>query len=190
MNREWEELAARLKLRLTPTIKTQLGALEGWLETEAIPAGGVGPGEAGKLGSRHLGDSLAYAAAWEDSPPDCADLGSGVGLPGLVLAAVWPSTQVTLFDRSEKRCDLARRAARVARIPVSVVVADIFSLTGCFSAVVSRAVIPAARLRPVLERLLATGGQAVVSGDGRPVDGYRIVEVLDRPTRLLMMQRL
>ena len=189
MNRECEELARRLNLSLTPAMELQLERLEGWLKDEAVPAGGLGPGEGHRLGARHLADSLLYTGGWEESPPDCVDLGSGVGLPGLVLAVVWPSTDMTLVDRSSKRCDLARRAARVAGIPVTVVESDLFAFGGVFSAIVSRAAIPADTLRSVLNRLLAPGGRAVVSGGGRPVDGYQTLEVLDRPTRLLMMQK-
>ena len=35
-----------------------------WLEAEAIPAGGLGPREADRLWSRHIADSLLFAAAW------------------------------------------------------------------------------------------------------------------------------
>ena len=170
-------------------MELQIEKLAGWLNDEAVPAGGLGPGEGQRLETRHLADSLLYTGGWDQPPPECVDLGSGVGLPGLVLAVVWPSTEMILVDRSSKRCDLARRAARVAGIPVRVVESDIFALIGVFSAIVSRAAIPAQELRPVLDRLLAPGGRAVVSGDGGSVDGYRTLEVLDRPTRLLMMQK-
>jgi 16S rRNA (guanine527-N7)-methyltransferase len=189
VNRELEALAEGLNLELTPAMKDQFDALTAWLDVEAISAGGLGPREGERLESRHLADSLAYAGGWEEAPADCADLGSGVGLPGLVLAIVWPGTAMTLIDRSAKRSDLVRRASRVARIPVSVVEADVFSIRGPFSAVVSRAAVPAAKLRPVLTRLLTTGGRAVVSGDGSPVAGFQALQVLDRPTRLLMMQK-
>jgi 16S rRNA (guanine527-N7)-methyltransferase len=38
------------------------------------------------------------------------DLGSGGGLPGLVVADVLPSTSVTLLESSERRCGLLRTA--------------------------------------------------------------------------------
>ena len=40
------------------------------------------------------------------------DLGSGGGLPGLVLADAYPERAITLVDRREKRTDFLRRAVR------------------------------------------------------------------------------
>lgn len=55
-----------------------------------------------------------FAAATPRSPtaPDLAcDLGSGGGLPGLVLAAeVWPESRWVLLEGMEKRCELLRWA--------------------------------------------------------------------------------
>jgi 16S rRNA (guanine527-N7)-methyltransferase len=132
---------------------------------------------------------MMFAAGWRQAPRDCLDLGTGVGLPGLVLAIVWPQTGFELVDRSEKRCDLARRAARVADVDVTVTQADIWSLDRTSVAIVSRAAIPAQRFRPLLERMLAEGGRAVISGSGAAVEGFENLEILDRPSRLLMMQK-
>lgn len=40
------------------------------------------------------------------------DLGSGGGLPGLVLADAYPHTSITLIDRRTKRTDFLERAVR------------------------------------------------------------------------------
>ena len=54
--------------------------------------------------------SLAYAAIIH--PVSRAlDLGSGGGLPGLVLVAAWPATEWCLVDSSQKRTDWLKRAA-------------------------------------------------------------------------------
>lgn len=60
----------------------------------------------------HVADSLAGLAV----PALCdartvADLGSGGGFPGLVLAAVLPGTRVTLVESVGKKCKFLRRAA-------------------------------------------------------------------------------
>ncbi|MGI8518520.1 MAG: 16S rRNA (guanine(527)-N(7))-methyltransferase RsmG [Acidimicrobiia bacterium] len=184
------DLASGLNLALTPWMLDQFDALGRWLEGEGVASGGLGPREAVRVADRHLLDSLSFAAGWDSPPEIVADFGSGVGLPGLVLAVVWPATRVTLLDRSSKRCDLARRAARVAEIEgVEVVQADIFADLGPRSAIVSRAAAPAGILRPLLEARLLPGGRAVVSGDGKPVEGFSRLRVLDRPSRLLMMQK-
>lgn len=179
---------------LQPTIEgiAQLERLAEWLRQEAIPGGGLGPQEGAQIEERHLADSILYAAAWTHPPDQCWDLGAGVGLPGLVLAVVWPETRMVLIDRSAKRCDLARRAARVTEVEAEVWRADWNSLEGKVGAIVSRAATPAAELRPTLHRLLGPGGIAVVSGSGISVEGYEEMrlpcEFLDRPSRLLIMR--
>jgi 16S rRNA (guanine527-N7)-methyltransferase len=55
--------------------------------------------------ARRFGDALG--------PSDTVlDLGSGGGLPGLVLAWDHPDVAVVLLDASSKRCDFLRRAVR------------------------------------------------------------------------------
>jgi 16S rRNA (guanine527-N7)-methyltransferase len=65
----------------------------------------------GFLGSMPIDDQIAHAlgfrSAVEDAlgadPGTALDLGSGGGVPGLVLATVWPAATMTLLDASERR---------------------------------------------------------------------------------------
>jgi hypothetical protein len=74
--------------------------------------------ELGCLGPGPIGPQLAHAqgfvaAAVEAAgrPPEhVLDLGSGGGLPGLVVAAAWPETPIVLVDAMHRRCELLRRA--------------------------------------------------------------------------------
>ena len=77
--------------------------------------------DAQRFGFFGSGDVVAAAAhaegfvrAIEDHFPltRLVDIGSGGGLPGLVLAAALPQVAVTLVDRREKRTDFLHRAAR------------------------------------------------------------------------------
>jgi 16S rRNA (guanine527-N7)-methyltransferase len=170
----------------------QLRDLGDWLRVEALPAGGIGPAEGPRIDDRHLADSIVYAAAWEVPPRHCWDLGTGAGLPGLVLATLWPRCRFTLVDRSARKIDLVRRAARILGVEVDTRVASVGSLEGQVEAIVSRALMPASDLLPHLRRLLSPGGLAVVSGSGGPVAGYEELVVpagiLDHSARLLMMR--
>lgn len=99
----------------------QLDRYMAWLRREAILAGGLGPDEARHLENRHIADSLLYL------PPSVTgssllDLGSGVGLPGLVLAIAHPALAVTLIDRSGRRVDLMKRAVRVTGVSNAVAI--------------------------------------------------------------------
>lgn len=193
MNHLREAVASISGVQLGDEAIDRLQRFTEWLGGEAIEAGGLGPNEAGKLLSRHVLDSLAFSAGWAEPPDECWDLGSGVGLPGIPLAVIWPETRVRLIDRSGRRCDLARRAARVAGIDVEVRQEEIRLLDGPVEAIVSRAAIPAQRFAPLLQRILAPGGRAVISGGRGAPDGFQTLdlgftsEILDPPPRLLMM---
>ena len=52
---------------------------------------------------RQIDHSLAFADAAESDPTTAVDLGSGGGLPALVLAAVWPQSHWTLVEASLAR---------------------------------------------------------------------------------------
>ena len=157
----------------------------------------MGPNEGSRLADRHLGDSLLFSWPFADSPPDLVDLGTGVGLPGIPLAILWPSTSVTLLDRSGRRTDLARRAVRVLGLNnVEVVQGDIESLGRAFSSLVARAAVPPGQLSPHLKRLLSPGGMAVVGGSWThppEIEGWEtmeiLLEMLDRTVWLLIMRR-
>jgi 16S rRNA (guanine527-N7)-methyltransferase len=65
---------------------------------------------------RHIAHAAAFAAAAEsvfgpDGPEAFLDLGTGAGVPGLVLATVWPRARATLLDAGQRRCAFVREAA-------------------------------------------------------------------------------
>jgi 16S rRNA (guanine527-N7)-methyltransferase len=67
-----------------------------------VERGLIGPGEAGRIWSRHI---LNCAALAELVPDDgtVADLGSGAGLPGIVLAILRPETEMILVEPMARR---------------------------------------------------------------------------------------
>jgi len=62
----------------------------------AIDRGLLGPAEAERLWDRHLLNCAAVAEL-VPSPSSLVDLGSGPGLPGVVLAVLLPDVSVTLL---------------------------------------------------------------------------------------------
>ncbi len=71
---------------------------------------------------RHLADSLAGLTCPELSGPTLADLGSGGGFPGLVIAMLRPEITVTLVESERSKCEWLSRAS--ANLPNVRVVAD------------------------------------------------------------------
>ena len=114
-----------------------------WLLAEAIPAGGLGPREGDKIWSRHIGDSLTFASAWEQPPNEILDVGTGVGLPGIPLAIAWPDTVVTLLDRGGRRIRLLHRAVRsLALTNVVIAQGDAFSVADEWAGLTFRGSMP------------------------------------------------
>lgn len=95
------------------------------------------------------------------------DLGSGGGVPGLVIANDRPDLMITLLDRRAKRTDfLARVVSRLGWTDrVTVVCADVDAITPPrpFDAVVARGFGPPERTLTVAHRLARVGGRLVIS---------------------------
>jgi 16S rRNA (guanine(527)-N(7))-methyltransferase RsmG len=140
-----------------------LTAYRDWLLSEAIPAGGIGPNESGRIWRRHVGDSLLFGCGLKDQPY-CLDIGSGVGLPGIPLAITHPQTQFDLVDKSGRRCDLLQRAVRVLGLNNCIIVhKEVAKLDRRYPFIVSRAAIPADRMMIHVKQLLESDGAAIIS---------------------------
>jgi 16S rRNA (guanine527-N7)-methyltransferase len=182
-----------------------------WLRDEAIRAGGLGPREGERLWSRHLADSLLFATAWRDRGPDeLLDVGSGVGLPGIPLAILWPETKVTLLDRGGRRVRLLYRVVGVLGLSnVMIAQGDALAVADEWEAIVARGALRAPEFVGLSARLLSPGGTAVLGLSRReqPPERTRDLvgiaealglspelvgvppEILDAPAWLLIMRR-
>ncbi len=190
--------------------RAQLDTYAAWLIEEAIPAGGLGPREAGRVWSRHIADSLAFSIAWDAPPGEVLDVGSGVGLPGIPLAVLWPETYVTLLDRGGRRTTMLRRIVRILALPrAAVAQADVFAVADEWEALVFRGSVSGPEAVGLSAKLLAPGGTAVIglsrraelpsrakdleplaAAMGLETEVVRVPdEVLDGPAWLLIMRR-
>jgi 16S rRNA (guanine(527)-N(7))-methyltransferase RsmG len=193
----WLRCADWIGLDLAATAIERLEHYQNWLGSEAIPAGGLGPGESSRLHDRHIGDSLLFAGGFDFIPDRVLDVGSGVGLPGIPLAIVLGSTQFTLLDRSGRRVDLLGRVTRILELEnVTVEQGEIEAYPKQEIALVSRATFPPDRARELLSPLLLPHGTAVIGGSwNQPPSsaGWNVIEipptVLDHTIWLLMMRR-
>ena len=129
----------------------------------------------GALGPRPIDEVIAHARAFVDALPPSArqviDLGTGAGIPGLVIAEARPDLTVVLVDRRAKRTDaLAIAVAGLGwRDRVSVVCADVASLirdpghVAHYDAVVSRGFGPHETTLRLSTELVRPGGVVVLS---------------------------
>jgi 16S rRNA (guanine527-N7)-methyltransferase len=87
-------------------------ALETLLELLADPRAPIAASTVSRARDVHIADSLS---GLEIGPlieaERVADLGSGAGLPGLVLAARLPGTRVDLIESTARKCEFLRAAA-------------------------------------------------------------------------------
>ncbi len=85
---------------------------------------------------RHLGQASGALA----SEPRLLDVGSGGGLPGVVIAICCPSIRVTCVDTVSKKAAFVQQVAASLRLPNLLGVhARVESLTGPFDVICSRA---------------------------------------------------
>ena len=122
------------------------------------------PGAA--LWAHHVDDSLALAELTGLSAGDrVIDIGSGAGVPGLVLAIAHPDAAVTLLEADTRKAGfLTHVAGKLALTAVAVVdrraeeAAHDSSLRECFGVAVSRAAAPAATLCELALPFVRVGG--------------------------------
>jgi 16S rRNA (guanine527-N7)-methyltransferase len=136
-----------------------VGLLLKWQDTTNL----VAPSTLSEVWTRHIADSLQLlkivpdARAW-------ADLGSGGGFPGLVVAcalAGHPGASVRLVESNQKKSAFLREAARILSLPAIVHAQRIEDFVGApvqsFDVVSARALAPLEKLIEYASPLLKTG---------------------------------
>jgi 16S rRNA (guanine527-N7)-methyltransferase len=107
---------------------------------------------------RHILDSAQLQPLVPDAARCLVDLGSGAGLPGLVLAILGlPGVEtVALVEADSRKCAFLREAARITRSRVAIHQARIEALPGRpFDVVTARALAPLDRLLGLAQPFLA-----------------------------------
>lgn len=133
---------------------------------------------AGFLGSpsieEHVDHACGFAAAVRSTralaPRVMADIGSGGGLPGLVLAELWPETNVGLIEANERRARFLHGESLAIGLDRVTVLMERAETVGrdrryrqTFEVVTSRSFGPPGVTAECAAPLLAVGGLLVVS---------------------------
>jgi 16S rRNA (guanine527-N7)-methyltransferase len=127
----------------------------------------VAPSTLPTLWTRHISDSLQLLSI-APTAKRWADLGSGGGFPGVVLAcalAETPGAMVHMVERNAKKAAFLREALRVTNAPGKIHLADIGDsvdrMTGPVDCVTARAVAPLHQLIGYAEPLIKQGAKAL-----------------------------
>lgn len=118
----------------------------------------VGPDTMGDVWRRHIADSAQLFALIPEEAKRLADLGSGAGFPGLVLA-IMGDWDVHLVESDQRKGAFLREVARATDTKISLHCARAESLEPLAADVVSaRALAPLTKLLPLARRHLKSGG--------------------------------
>ena len=128
-----------------------------------VERGVVGPAEADRIWDRHLLNS-GVLARLIPAKGTLVDLGSGAGLPGIVLAILLPGVRVTLLEPLARRVDFLNECVTALGLPNAQVLrgrAEDMAGQLLADVVVSRAVAPLDKLVGLSIGLTRPGGRVL-----------------------------
>lgn len=150
------DVARRVFSDALPTVE----AFAALLATEATVRGLIGPREVPRLWERHLLNCAVVTDLVDDGASVC-DLGSGAGLPGLVMAIRRPDLTVTLVEPLLRRTTFLEEVVATLsldNVQVRRGRAEDLHRNEAFDVVTSRAVAPLDRLTRWSLPLVRSGG--------------------------------
>jgi len=126
-----------------------------FLETAGIERGLIGPREADRIWDRHIFNCLPVTTLLKEGSI-VFDIGSGAGLPGIVIALARPDLRVTLIEPLERRVEFLKEA--VVGLDIEVIRGQAQDVRATAHYVTARAVAPLEKLKKISWHLLKTGG--------------------------------
>ena len=120
-----------------------------------IERGLIGPREAQRIWERHIFNCIPITALLKEGST-VFDVGSGAGLPGIVIALARPDLHVSLIEPLERRVDFLREA--VAGLNIEVIKGQAQDVRTSAHYVTARAVAPLEKLKRMTWHLIKPGG--------------------------------
>jgi 16S rRNA (guanine527-N7)-methyltransferase len=140
------------------------------LATWGIERGLIGPKEGEIIWERHIANCLPITTLLPQGA-SVLDIGSGAGLPGIVIALARPDLKVTLLEPLQRRVDFLNEVIKELKLDITVIRGRAESIKGSFSVVTARAVAPLPKLLTVSWHLVAPGGAVMaMKGEAAAVE--------------------
>ena len=141
--------------RYFPEREAEIQAFAEFLVTAGIERGLIGPREGERIWDRHIFNCLHITTLLPQGA-SLFDIGSGAGLPGIVIALARPDLQVTLIEPLERRVEFLKEATAGTNIEVIRGRAQDVKKVADF--VTARAVAPLEKLKKMSWHMVKTGG--------------------------------
>ena len=155
-----------------PERSAEAKAYAEFLRTAGIERGLIGPREAERIWDRHILNCIPVTTLMKKEA-SVLDIGSGAGLPGIVIALARPDLKVTLLEPLQRRVNFLEEAARGLGIEVHRGRAE--SAKGQYDYVTARAVAPLAKLWEISKHLIKPGGSLLaMKGEAAPSEAAEV----------------
>ena len=135
----------------------KIQAFANLLKTTGIEHGLIGPKEGDRIWERHIANCIPITTIIPNGVR-LADIGSGAGLPGVVIALARPDLKVTLIEPLQRRVDFLNQVIAELEIPIKVVRGRAEAVKMQFEVVTARAVAPLEKLIQISWHMIPKGG--------------------------------
>lgn len=154
--------------RYFPSSKEAILAYAEFLSNAGIERGLIGPREGERIWERHIFNCLPVTQLLPQGA-SLFDIGSGAGLPGIVIALARPDLKVTLIEPLERRVEFLKEATAGSSIEVIRGRAQDIKKSADF--VTARAVAPLEKLKKMSWHMVKTGGSLLaMKGESASVE--------------------
>ena len=143
-----------------PGQEASIQAFTEFLTGAGIERGLIGPREGERIWDRHIFNCLPVTQLLPNGA-SLFDIGSGAGLPGIVIALARPDLQVTLIEPLERRVEFLNEAVAAIgdlTFPIQVIRGRAQDVKKSADFVTARAVAPLEKLKKMSWHMVKTGG--------------------------------
>jgi 16S rRNA (guanine527-N7)-methyltransferase len=141
--------------RYFPERQAEIRAFADFLTSAGIERGLIGPREGERIWDRHIFNCLPVTKLLPQGA-SLFDIGSGAGLPGIVVALARPDLRVTLIEPLERRVEFLKEAT--AGLDIEVIRGRAQDVKKSADFVTARAVAPLEKLKKMSWHMVKTGG--------------------------------